>query len=213
MTVDHVTHACETIRAALGAEDVYVVRSGDPAFIRLGCACDPGGYEIKQKGYWIVWRQLAASPHVGASVFGVRNRLVEDVGGLAPGQPATHVAAMLPGDESNSEMLIVRGPWPTGLTEDQVEFLEIARALMAHLVASVLDSERRTRQREQLESLANVSNAFNRAQDSDDVLTSLATALSNASAIDWVVMCVYNDACDDIVGRALNLARHSDTET
>ena len=212
-TVDHVTHACETVRAALGAEDAYVVRSGDPAFIRLGCPCDAATYEIKQKGYWIVWRQLAASPHVGASIFGVRDRLVEGLGGLAAGQPATHIAAILPGDESNSEMLIVRGPWPNGLTANQVEFLDIARALMAHLVASVLDSERRTRQREQLESLANVSNAFNRAQDSDDVLTSLATALANASAIDWVVMSVYNDACDDIVGRALNLARHSDTET
>ena len=211
-TVDHVTHACDSIRQALDAEDVYVVRAGDPAFVRLGCACDPATYEIKQRGYWMIWRQLAASPHIGGATFNVRDRLVEDGGGWAPGQSSTHIASILPGDESNSELLIVRGPWPQGLTADQVEFIDIARALMSHLVSTVLDSERRSRQRQQLESLANVSNAFNRAQRADDVLTSLSTALANSSGIDWVLMVTYNDACDAVTGRALNVARHSDTQ-
>ncbi len=211
-TVEHVAHACNSIREALGAEDVYVVRAGDPAFIRMGCECDPATYEIKQRGYWIIWRQLAATPHVSAAVFNVRERLVEDIGGLAPGQATSHIGAILPGDESNSELLIARGPWPHGLTPEQMQFLEIARALMSHLVSGVLDSERRSRQRQQLESLANVSNAFNRAQEPDEVTTSLATALANASGIDWVLMTIYNDACDAVTARALNLARHSDTQ-
>jgi diguanylate cyclase (GGDEF)-like protein/PAS domain S-box-containing protein len=210
-TVEHVSRACEAVRAALGAEDAYVIRAGDPAFIRMACECDPTTYEIKQRGYWIIWRQLATTPELSAAVFNVRDRLVGDGASLAASRATTHFATILPGDESNSELLIVRGPWPEGLTDEQIEYIDIARALVAHLVSSVVDSERRTRQRQQLESLANISSAFGRAQDPDEVTTSVATAMANASGFDWVLLVVYNDACDAITTRALNLARHSDT--
>ena len=199
VTVTDVLESCAVVRDVLRAEEAYVVRAGDPAFIRMGCGCDPAEYEIKQKGYWILWRQAALNPQFGFGVFDVHDRLVSGGRPLAPGIPTTHFAGVLPGDESNSEVLVVRGPWPEGLTGEQIDFVEAARLILAHGVSKVLDAYRRERQREQLESLANVSNAFNEAGATDNVLLALSTALAKASTIDWVVIEVYNDAGDTVI--------------
>ena len=209
---DEVVRACELIRDALGAEDAYVMRAGDPAFTRVGCPCDPSAYEIKQKGYWIVWRQAATNPQFTAGLFDAAGGIVSGGTPLRPNRRASHLGAILPSDEGNSDLLVVRGPWPSGLPGEQVEFVETARPLLASLVSNVLDAERRNRQREQFESLANVSKAFNQAQETDDVLLSLATALAKASGFDWVTITRFNDKCDGIAERAMNLARYSSTK-
>src|SRR5207248_2395536 len=67
--------------------------------------------------------------------------------------PATHLALLLPSDESTSELLIVRGPWPTGLSGAQVAFATAVRPILAYLVGALLDANRRERQREQLQAL------------------------------------------------------------
>ena len=204
--------ACRVVRRALAADDAYVIRAGDPAFIRIGCDCEPASYEIKQKGYWLVWRGLATRSTLPATLFDVQERIVSGSTALKAGASATHLASILPGDESNSELLIVRGPWPQGLTDAQVAFVTTARPILAHMVSNVLDAQRRTRQREQLEALADVSAAFSEARDTDNILTAIATAVAKASGFDWVTIATYNDAADAIVDRAMNVARHSHTD-
>ena len=211
--VGEVERACEVVRTALAAEEAYIIRAGDPHFICLGCEDDPTTYEIKQKGYWLIWRELAAKAEVPAGIFDVVDRLVHPGQPVAPGKQATHLASILPGDESNSELLIVSGPWPDGLTQEQAEFVVAARPMLAYLVSNVLDGERQARQREQLSALADVSKAFNEAREMDKVLTSVATALAEASGFDWVTITTLNDTLDEVVDRAMNLARHSGTET
>ncbi len=212
-SAESVVHACSVIAEALGAGDAYVIRGGDPAFVRLGCECDPAGYEIKQKGYWLIWRSLAENVNIVAGTFDCADRLVSPGRPLAPNEPATHFATILPSAESNSDLLIVRGPWPQGLAEDAVQFVDSARPILAHLVGNVVDADRRRRQREQLDALANVADAFNRAHDTDNVLTDIATAIAQASGFEWVTMMIYDDACTRVVGRAINTARHSETRT
>lgn len=212
-SVADVEEACRIIADTLGAADAYVIRAGDPDFIRLGCACLPGDYEIKQKGYWLVWRQLVTNPEVPVGAFEVADRLVRDGRVLEDGQRAGYLAAILPGDESNSELLIVRRPPADGSTADQLRFLVVARTILSHLVSNVLDAERRTRKREQLEALADVSRAFNEARETDHILTEITTALAKASGFDWVTIAMFDDACSSVVDRAMNTARHSSTET
>lgn len=201
---------CEIVRAALGASDPYVLQAGDPHYLRLHCECDPLSYEIKQRGYWLVWHELAVRPDADGCLFDVKDRLVSGTRPLATEDPCTHVAIALPGDESTSEILVVRGPWPDGLTSEHLRFIALARPALARLVTSVVDAERGARQRRQLESLADVSRAFNDAGDSD-LLGSIATALAQGSGFDWVTVNVFNQALDEVVERALNVSRHSQT--
>ena len=208
-----VVAACEMIRALLGAEDVYVLRAGDPAFIRIGCDDDPATYEIKQRGYWHAWREAAAHPDDTGSLLTARERLVEEIAPIKAGAAATHFAAILPGDESNSELLIVRGPWPSGLTEEQIELISTIRPLMAYLVANVLDGQRHERLRSQMKVLAQVAEAFSQADEAESALGALATALARVSGFAWVQILLFDPNLEQVADRALNRSRHSDTET
>ena len=210
---EDILDACDVLRDALGAEDAYVIRAGDPEFIRVGCPCAPSAYEIKQKGYWLIWREAVSHPHEAAGLFDVTDRIVAPGNWMQPRVPATHAAAILPGDESNSDLLIIRGPWPEGLTEDQAATIEAARPVIAHLVSVVLDSQRRDRTQQQLEALAAVSKAFNEAAETGDALPALATAMAAASGIDWVVIEIYDDSGEIVLERVLNNARYSGTDT
>lgn len=212
-TVETVVAACAEIRRLFDADDAYVVRSGDPAFVRLGDDGDPAQYEIKQRGYWYAWREAAANPGEPNRLLTVTDRLVGDVVPLSAQVPATHIAAILPGDESNSEMLIVRGPWPDGLSEDQVELLGSVRPLMAYLIGNVLDSERRERLQGQMRVLGEIAEAFTQAEHADNPLSALATALSRASGFAWVVILVFDPGIERVIDRAINVGRHSNTET
>lgn len=203
--------ACRMLGAALGASDTYVLRAGDPAFIRVGCPCDPASYEVKQKGYWLVWRDLATHPEVAVGVFETEDRIVVRGRPARPGWRGTHLAAILPGEESNSDLLVARGPWLNGVTRSQIRLLETARPAVAHLVNNVYDEQRRARHRRQLEALANVADVFSRARENEDILTALATALAKASGFDWTMVDLYNAAGDEVVERAINVARYSDT--
>ncbi len=213
VTLDQVLLTCDLVRDLLEAEDAYIIRAGDPYFIRLGDDADPRQYEVKQRGYWLAWRELAGNMQSPASVFTVADRLVVNPAPLARDIPATHIGSILPGDESNSEMLIIRGNYPNGLTQDQVDLMTIVRPLLACLASSFLDSQRQARLGSQLGALADVAEAFSRADEMDTVLTSLATALAKASAIDWVTINLVDAEIEQVVERALSFARHSGTET
>ena len=213
VTLEHVLLSCDLVRELLDAEDAYVIRAGDPYFIRLGDDEEPRQYEVKQRGYWLVWKELAGNVHSPASVFTLKDRMVGDLAELAPGIAATHVGSILPCDESNSEMLLIRGSYPNGLTRDQADLIATVRPLLSRLVGCFLDSQRQARFRRQLGALAAVAEAFSRADELDTVLSSLATALAKASGIDWVTINLVDANADQIVERALSVSRHSGTET
>jgi diguanylate cyclase (GGDEF)-like protein len=213
LSVDHIARGCAIVRDALNAEDAYIIRAGDPHFIRLGSDAAPTAYEIKQKGYYLLWRELAANPGVAIGGARVADRLVERAVAPRVGARPTHLAAILPGYESNSDMIIVRGPWPDGLTADHLTVMEIARPLLASLVSGVLDGDRQARQRRQLSLLADVAAAFSEAREMDSVLTAIATAVAKASGFDWVNIVLFDAALERIVDRARNVSRYSDTAT
>src|SRR5439155_19420568 len=123
-------------------EDAYILRAGDPSFIRLGSEADPSTYEIKQRGYYLTWRALATNPNVAISGVRVVDRLLEQAEELRVGARPTHLVSILPGYESNSELVVVRGDWPEGISADQITFMQIARPLVASLLNSVLDAGR-----------------------------------------------------------------------
>ena len=63
-----VLDACELVRQLLSAQEAYVVRAGDPQFIRMGSDEDPANYEIKQRGYWVAWREAVCQAFRASSL-------------------------------------------------------------------------------------------------------------------------------------------------
>jgi diguanylate cyclase (GGDEF)-like protein len=208
-----VIDACEIVRAAVDGEEAYVVQAGDPYFTRMGDDGPPESYEIKQRGYWLVWRELARDELLIFGGFDVQDRLVMGAKAFEGEAGYTHVACLLPAEESNSEMLVIRGRWAEAISAERRQFLEAVRPILASLVANVLDSKRQARQQEQLKALSQVARAFSEARETDNVLQGVATALAKASGFDWVTLSIANEECSEIVERAMNLARHSETET
>ena len=215
LSIHDVAEACDLLRKLLGAEDAYILRAGDPYFVRLGADDEtPGTYEIKQRGYWMVWKELAAHPLLSAGMFTASERFVRgEVAGIQPGQAATHIATILPASESNSEVLVVRGPWPNGLSEQDIDVITAVRPIFAYLVGSVLDAERHERQRFQLGALSEVSAAFSEAEEMGDVLAALATAIAKASEFDWVNINLVDETMKHVLESVQNVARYSGTDT
>src|SRR5581483_7869196 len=64
---DDVVLACQTVIEAMGARDAFVLRSGDPHFLRIGSEADATTYAIKQRGLWLIWQALARNPDRSAA--------------------------------------------------------------------------------------------------------------------------------------------------
>ena len=205
--------ACAIVSEALDAADAYVLRSGDPYFIRIGSESDPAQYGVKQRGYWLMWREVARQPHLIAVMADVEDRLVKAVRPLAAGAGGNHIAMVLPGAESNSDVLIVERGRSDAMEPDEECFLETARPILCQLIDKVLDTERRERQMRQLSAFADVARAFNNAHSMEAALTDLATAIARASGYDFVSIQIYDEALDNVVQHGMNVARHSNTET
>ncbi len=210
--MDDILRACDLVRRALGAEEVYVIQAGDPHFTKLGAAEPPTAYEIKQKGYWIVRRILAGAPAGLLAGLQVQDRVVVDGFALQPGTPVTHVACLLATQESSSDMVVVRGPFPRGLTPDQVCFLVTARSLLMVLVSGVVDADRVRRQQKQFGALSELASALSQADRLDGVLPALATSVARISGFQWVTLCLVDEGIEHVVEVARNLGRFSDAD-
>jgi signal transduction histidine kinase/ActR/RegA family two-component response regulator len=206
-----VLQACEIVRRALGAEEAYVIQATDPHYTKLGAAEAPTGYEIKQKGYWIIRRALADAPAGMLAGLQIQDRLVVEGFALGPGLPASHVACLLATNESVSDLAVVRGPFPHGLTREQVDFLVTACSLLTRLVSSVVDADVVGRQQKQFSAVSEVANALSQAERPDDVLPALATSVARISGFPWVMLCLVDDGLDKVVDVARNLSRYSHT--
>ena len=206
-----VLQACEIVRQALGAEEAYVIQATDPDFTKLGSAEAPTGYEIKQKGYWIIRRALAGARAGLLAGLQIRDRLVVEGFPLQPGLPASHVACLLATHESSSDMAVVRGPFPHGLTREQVDFLVTACSLLTGLVSSVVDADQAGRQQKQFGAVSEVASALSQAEHLDDVLPALATSVARISGFQWVWLCLVDEGLDNVVEVARSLSRYSHT--
>jgi signal transduction histidine kinase/DNA-binding response OmpR family regulator len=206
-----VLQACEVVRQALGAEEAYVIQATDPHFMKLGSAEEPTRYEIKQKGYWIIRRTLAGGRGGVLAGLQIQDRLV--VGGFAlhPGLPASHVACLLATHESVSDMAVVRGPFPQGLTREQMDFLVTACSLLTGLVNGIVDTGRVARQQKQFGAVSEVASALSQAERPDDVLPALATSVARLSGFPWVLLCLVDERLESVVEVARNLSRYSDS--
>ena len=194
------------IREALRAEMTYVVW-GDDEFRKLGDSAGPGDYDVKAKGYWLLNRFMVEQARVCA--FNVADREVHDIVAAQPGVKRSHAAALIPMPEGNSEMLVVGG-LREQLRQSHIAFLELAAPIVAHLVAGQVDAQRLERQKQHLNALGDIARVMTRAQDMEQVLEEVATAVAGVSGFDIVTISVLDPGGKQLARRVVNRQRYSE---
>lgn len=198
--------ASEAIREALKADSAYLLY-GDDWFRKLGKPGDPNDYEIKQEGYWLLNRFMAEQ--ASSCAFNVVDRRIYDVVAARPGVTRSHIATLIPMPEGNAEMLIV-GELSGRLKRSDIAFVELVTPVLAPLVTRLIDSDRSSRQRQQLHALADIARVVGRTQKKEQVLAELATAVAGASGFDNVAISVLEPSGQRLAYRVLNLGRYSE---
>jgi diguanylate cyclase (GGDEF)-like protein len=194
------------IREALRAETAYVLY-GDDQFHKLGDATDPGEYEVKAKGYWLLQQFMVKRAKVCA--FNVVDRKAQDIVAAQPGVRRGHAAVLIPMPEGTSEMLIVGG-LREQLRQSHIALLEVAAPIVAHLVAAQADCERSERQKQHLNALGDIARVMTRSQDMEQVLEEVATAVAGVSGFDIVTISVLDPGGKRLARRVVNRQRYSE---
>ncbi len=198
--------ASNLIAEEIRAKTVYLMYGSDDWFRKLGDSGDPQEYDIKQQGYWLLNRFTVekASP----CAFNVVDRRVYDIVAARPGVTRSHAAALIPMSEGKSEMLIVGG-LKGRLRRSDIALLEAAAPIVAHVVARRVDAQRLQRQKQQLNALGDVARVMARAQEKDQVMAEVATAVAAASGFDIVSISVLDPSGKRLASRHLGLQRFS----
>ncbi len=180
---------------------------GDDELRKLGGSADPDDYEAKAKGYWLLNRFMVEQAKLCA--FNVVDREVRDIVAVQPGVKRSHAAALIPMPEGNSEMLIVGG-LREQLRQSHIALLELAAPIVAHLVVGQVDIQRLERQKQHLNALGDIARVMTRAQEKEQVLAEIATAVAGIGGFDIVSISVLDPSGQRLTHRILNRQRYSD---
>lgn len=203
---DSLTDAVSALREALPAGGACLIY-GEDWFRQLGRPGEPDDYEIKQEGYWLLNRFMVEG--ATSCAFNVTDRRVGDMIAARHGMKRSHMAALVPMPEGNAEMLIVGG-LTQRLRIDHIALLEAAAPILAPLVTRLVDPQRSRRQKQQLRALADIARVVVRAQEKEQVLAEIATAVADASGFGIVAISVLDSSGSRLEHRALNLQRYSE---
>ncbi len=180
---DAVRDALPVLRGGVGARDAFLVYGEVGGFGRYGTSPD---LELDNTALWAVYRDLTSRK--GACAFDFRDGPVAEFRSASTGTRCDYVASLIPMAAGMGEMLVARGPWPRGFGELRLRSLEAALPALALVLGRRLDAKRAERQRDQLSALANISRVLSESGDLETVLTSLASTIATAMAIDYVTI-------------------------
>lgn len=194
--------AATLVGQAASAEGAYLVYGENGEFRRIGDSDVP---HVKNGGYWIVNRHLAANG--GNCAFNVVNGRVEQLTTARPGLMRSHVATLLPVADGTSEMVVLHG-FEKRLTRSCLALTSAAAPLLAPTVAAEVDAARTQRLQHQINAIADVAQVLTRSQTKEQALGDLCTAIAGASGLDIAAISVFGDSQEEFAYRALNLHRY-----
>lgn len=195
-----VRDALPLLREGLGARDVFLIYGDVGGFSQYGTCPDP---ELDNAALGIVYRDLTSRR--GACAFDVRAGQAANFRSVSARTSYDYAAALIPMD-GMGEMLIARGTWPRGLGASRLRSLQTALPILALILQRRLDAKRAERQRDQLSALTNISRVLSESEDLETVLTSMASTIATATAIDYVTVDLV-DATGKVTLRCFNDSR------
>jgi diguanylate cyclase (GGDEF)-like protein len=121
------------------------------------------------------------------------------------------VAMRVPVSESAAEMVILRGPWKTGIDRALVRSLEASRPCLVTFLERMLNAARAERERQQRYALANAAEVLTGVDEPKEALASIASAMSSVSGFDLVTIVLWDEATQKLGPRVINKGRWEET--
>lgn len=198
----HLARLAGVLKNALRAERVWFVYAEDLNW--LTC-CDPQGDDdvgTGKTGLWIAQQQAQAQK--GPVAFNIAERRVGDFVPAEGASDREYVAMRIPVSESPAEMVIIRGPWKTGIDRALVRFLKTARAPLVVCLERMLNAAHAERDREQTLALANAAEVLTQAEDAKEVLANIAAAMSSETGFELVTIALWDESSQTLGARVMN---------
>ncbi|MGA2286097.1 MAG: sensor domain-containing diguanylate cyclase, partial [Dehalococcoidia bacterium] len=131
--------------------------------------------------------------------------------GATTGQRCDYLGVRIPTRESPAEMVVIRGPWSTGLDRSLLTFIEAARSSLIMFLERMLNARWSERQRQQMSVLANAAEVLTQSEDTQSLLEHMAGAISDTTGWEIVRIEIWDDASQRITTQALNSIRWQGT--
>lgn len=132
--------------------------------------------------------------------------------GLAPARETRGcrwVALPVPGRGNFSDMLLACGAWTAPAREQALRLFEASLPALSVLLGRFLDATQASRQRDQLNALAEVARAITQTRDMEAVLTRLATTIAAVTDYEFASLNVLSEDGHSLRFRCLNQSRWS----
>jgi len=192
----------DTLRDAIGAEQVCFVYAEDLDWVTCGdslCGDDAG---TGRRGFWLIQRE--AQTQNGPVVFNIREKRVEDLANAHGAKGREYIGMGIATSGSPSEMVILRGPWQEGVEPALLTFTEAARPPLIMFLERMLNAAREDRQRQEMAAFANAAQVLTESEDTESVLEELATAIASAIGFDIVNIDLRDKDSQKVTVRAMN---------
>ncbi len=203
------TRIADALKEALGAEQVCFVYAEGLDWLRCGDSHCGDEIGTGEKGLWLVQQRTQTQKEPVA--FNIRAGRVQDLVSATGGPERECLGVRIPTRESPAEMVIIRGPWDEGIDQNLLTFIEAARPSLIMFLERMLNARWSERQRQQMSALANAAEVLTQAEDTDSLLSNLASAISDNMGYEIVRIDIWDEASQRMVTQALNSPRWQST--
>lgn len=199
---EQIHEAIAIVRAELAASAVILVYGADDDFNYFG-----DELQLTRTALWLVNRDLTQSE--GARAFSTRfGRVVDFVPAAAPG--GEYIAALAPTTATTADMVLVRGPWPAGISGRQLAFFSAALPALGLLLQCRLRRTSAEADHRRLSTLVSVGRVISETEGLETMLTNIARMAARLTSLEFVTVDIVNRE-QQLVLRCVNYERPADS--
>jgi diguanylate cyclase (GGDEF)-like protein/PAS domain S-box-containing protein len=173
--------ALAALKDGLGAGDVAVIYGSSDGFRHFATCAE---LELSETSIWWVNRELSTRGRPFG--FHLHDGKVRHVADLGEPVDIEYAASLIPTRGATAQMLLVRGPWAEGMSEEQAQIMRAAGPALAILVEQRINLARAEQEQEQLNAFAAISRVISETEDLETMLTRIAATISMVARINYV---------------------------
>ena len=173
--------ALAALKDGLDASDVAVLYGSNDSYKHFGTRAE---LEPSQASLRWINRELSTrSRPFGFHITDGKVRLLVELGEASQ---IEYAVSLIPTHGPMAQMLLVRGPWADGMSEEQSQVMRAAGPALAILLARRVNIAWAEQEQEQLNAFAAISRVISETEDLETMLTRIAATISMVAQVNYV---------------------------